>query len=107
MKVIRITAKKDGFRRAGLTHPARAVEYPAEKFSAGELEALRAESMLVVQELEISEPVTAPELKPLAAEPEAAAQATTLPAEDGDKAKEAEDGGKAATSGSGKPKAGK
>jgi len=56
MKVIRITAKMDGFRRAGLTHPARAVEYPAEKFSAGELEALRTEPMLVVQELDVPEP---------------------------------------------------
>ena len=56
MKVIRITAKMDGFRRAGLTHPARATEYPAERFTAAERDALKAEPMLVVQELDVPEP---------------------------------------------------
>jgi len=76
-KIIRITAKKDGFRRGGLAHPARAVEYPAEKFSAGELEALRTEPMLVVQELDVPDPAA--------------------PAENGEKGKEAGDGGKPKT----------
>ena len=50
--MIRITAKKDGFRRAGVAHPKVAVEYPDDRFSKEELEALRAEPQLVVGILE-------------------------------------------------------
>ncbi|SNS05680.1 hypothetical protein SAMN04488503_2483 [Humidesulfovibrio mexicanus] len=46
-----ITAKKDGFRRCGVAHPARPVEHADGTFSSEQLEILKAEPMLVVQEL--------------------------------------------------------
>jgi hypothetical protein len=52
-KIIRITAKRDGFRRAGLTHSSQAVDHKAEDISAKQLAALKAEDMLVVQELDL------------------------------------------------------
>ena len=53
--LIRITAKKDGFRRAGIAHPATATEYPVKQFSKAELERLKADPMLVVEELSAPE----------------------------------------------------
>lgn len=47
--MIIITAKKDGFRRCGLAHSARPVEYPDEAFSPEQLAELQAEPMLVVE----------------------------------------------------------
>jgi hypothetical protein len=47
--MIRITAKKDGFRRGGISHPAAATEYPDNKFTPAELEVLKKEPMLVVE----------------------------------------------------------
>jgi hypothetical protein len=52
-KVYRITSKKDGFRRAGLSHPARAVDHPADSLTPEQLDALMAEPRLVVQELDL------------------------------------------------------
>lgn len=49
--MIRITSKKDGFRRAGMAHPATTKEYPDGHFKPEQLKALRAEPMLVVEEL--------------------------------------------------------
>ena len=48
--LIRITAKKDGFRRAGMTH-AGTREYPDGAFTAEALAALKAEPMLVIEEI--------------------------------------------------------
>ena len=48
--MIRITAKKDGFRRAGMTH-AGTREYPDETFTVEALAALKAEPMLVIEEI--------------------------------------------------------
>ena len=50
VKTIEITCKRPGFRRAGIAHPAKA-SYPADRFTAAELAALRAEPMLVVLEV--------------------------------------------------------
>ena len=47
-QLIRITAKREGFRRAGITHPTTPTEYPLERFAPEQLEALQAEPMLVV-----------------------------------------------------------
>lgn len=47
-----ITAKKDGFRRCGMAHSSDAVKHPDGTFTAEELEILKAEPMLVVQELD-------------------------------------------------------
>lgn len=49
--MIRIRSKKDGFRRCGMAHPAGPVEYPNEKFTPAQLKILRAESMLLVEEI--------------------------------------------------------
>jgi len=51
MPVIIITAKKDGFRRCGMAHPASAVEHKDGTFTEEQLAILKAEPMLVVQEL--------------------------------------------------------
>ena len=47
----RITARVDGFRRGGMAHPAKPVEYPANAFTAKQIKALEAEPMLVVEKL--------------------------------------------------------
>ena len=49
--MIRIRSKQDGFRRCGMPHPTEPVEYPDDKFSKEELEILKAEPMLVVEEV--------------------------------------------------------
>ena len=47
--MIRITAKKDGFRRCGVAHPKSATDHPDNRFTAEQLKILQAEPMLVVQ----------------------------------------------------------
>jgi hypothetical protein len=49
--MIRITSKKDGFRRCGIAHSSSPTDYPDDQFSKKELKRLKAESMLIVQEL--------------------------------------------------------
>ena len=50
--ILRITAKKtDGFCRAGKHHPAESTDHKASKFTPEQIEALKAEPMLVVQEI--------------------------------------------------------
>jgi hypothetical protein len=49
--MIRISSKKEGFRRCGVAHGRRPVEYPDDHFSADELVILRAESMLEVEDI--------------------------------------------------------
>lgn len=46
-----VVSKRDGFRRAGREWSGT-MEVPAADFTAGELEALRSEPMLVVREAE-------------------------------------------------------
>lgn len=50
--MIRITAKKDGFRRGGVAHPAKATDYADDRFTKAELKALAAEPMLTVEVLD-------------------------------------------------------
>lgn len=45
---VTVTARRDGFHRCGVPHPASPVEYPAGHWSEEQLERLRAEPMLVV-----------------------------------------------------------
>lgn len=47
-KVIDITAKRDGFRRAGIAHSEATTTYPLSKFTQAQLEQLQNEPMLVV-----------------------------------------------------------
>jgi hypothetical protein len=56
MKILRIIAKKPGFRRAGLAHPDHAVDHRLDAFTPDEVEALKSETMLVVQELDVPDP---------------------------------------------------
>lgn len=55
-KIIRITAKVNGFRRCGVAHSDVATDYDAVRFSKEQLEILKAEPMLVVQESEQDDP---------------------------------------------------
>lgn len=48
--MITITAKVDGFRRAGMAHPASVTEHPGDAFTPEQLDALKSEPMLVVEE---------------------------------------------------------
>lgn len=54
--MIRITAKQANFRRAGIAHPATPTAYPNDDFTAEQLDALRAEPMLVVEVLPDAKP---------------------------------------------------
>lgn len=56
MQFVQITARQEGFRRAGLAHPARPMVHPADAFTADQLAALEAEPMLVVARLELADP---------------------------------------------------
>ncbi|MGE0256934.1 MAG: HI1506-related protein [Alphaproteobacteria bacterium] len=54
--VIRIVARpKAGFRRAGVHHPAHAVDHAPGHFTKEELAALKADPNLVVTEVEVGE----------------------------------------------------
>lgn len=64
MKMIRVIAKKDGFRRAGRAWSG-STEVPASEFSEAQIEQLQAESdkpagQLVVQEFDQAEEKKAP-----------------------------------------------
>lgn len=52
-----ITAKRAGFRRCGIAHPASATEHEDGAFTKEEIEILKAEPNLVVQEVEDKKPV--------------------------------------------------
>lgn len=54
-----ITAKKDGFRRCGMAHPASPVEHKDGTFTEEQLATLKAEPMLVVQEVADANPLAA------------------------------------------------
>ncbi|MBE2888951.1 HI1506-related protein [Geobacter anodireducens] len=49
--MIRITSKQAGFRRCGVAHPAEPTDYPDDRFTAKDLAVLKAEPMLVVEEI--------------------------------------------------------
>lgn len=54
--MIRIKSKKDGFRRCGVAHPSTETTYPDNRFSEKELEILKAEPMLLVEEIPDADP---------------------------------------------------
>jgi len=49
--MIRITSRKDGFRRCGVAHSREATDHPDNRFTADQLKILKEESMLVVVEV--------------------------------------------------------
>lgn len=61
--MIRIRSKQDGFRRAGTAHPAETTEYPDDHFTAHQLAELKAEPMLVVEEVADKKPAKKAEEK--------------------------------------------
>ncbi|MDT0496523.1 HI1506-related protein [Algiphilus sp. W345] len=57
---IRITAKpREGFRRAGMHHPATAVDHPIDTLSDEDIAALKGEPRLIVETVEIDTPAPA------------------------------------------------
>jgi hypothetical protein len=56
---LRIVAKRDGFRRAGIAHSSSAKDHPISNFTEEQIEALKDEPNLVVVEVELE-----PEPKP-------------------------------------------
>lgn len=56
VQVLRVTAKRDGRRRAGIDHPAAPVDHPADAFTAEQIAQLKADDQLVVQEVEVDVP---------------------------------------------------
>lgn len=57
--MIEITAREDGFRRAGMAHTSRTRTYPDDFFTPEQLEQLKAEPMLVVRAVVDEEDQTA------------------------------------------------
>jgi len=53
--MIRITSKREGFRRCGVAHSKAAVDWPDDRFSEEELATLKAEPMLLVTEIKVEE----------------------------------------------------
>lgn len=49
--MIKITSKRHLFRRCGIAHPKGAAEYPDSNFSRKELDILKKEPMLIVEEI--------------------------------------------------------
>lgn len=49
--MIKITAKKDGFRRAGMAHPASPTLHADDAFTPEQLAAIETEPMLVVEHI--------------------------------------------------------
>lgn len=54
--MIRITSKREGFRRCGIAHSRAAVDYPDDRFSPEEFAVLKAEPMLLVVEIQEQPP---------------------------------------------------
>jgi hypothetical protein len=52
-KILRITSRTHGFRRCGVAHPSKAVDHPLGKFTEQQIELLKAEPELVVQEMDV------------------------------------------------------
>jgi len=53
---IRITSKKNGFRRCGIEHPDQTVVHPDGTFTPEQIKQLKAEPMLIVEEVPENKP---------------------------------------------------
>jgi len=56
IKFLRITARHDGFRRAGIEHRATPVDHPLDSLTKDQIAQLKGEPGLVVIEVEIDGP---------------------------------------------------
>lgn len=54
VKALRVTARRDSFRRCGRKFGAEPVDIPLSELKKGEAETLKADKQLVVQEVEIA-----------------------------------------------------
>lgn len=54
-KKIRIVSKKEGFRRCGMAHSEEPTFHDPGAFNKRQLEALRAEPMLIVDEVDVAD----------------------------------------------------
>lgn len=70
-KMIEITAKRDGHRRAGMAHSATPTQHEAGVFDEDQLQMLMDDPQLVVREIEAAEPKAPPAPAPKAPEPNA------------------------------------
>lgn len=62
--VLRITAKpREGFRRAGMHHPPKAVDHPIDTLSDEAIAALKGEPRLIVEVAEVEASAPAPAKK--------------------------------------------
>lgn len=61
--MIKITSKRDGFRRCGIPHPKGPTEYHDERFSKKELKILKDEPMLSVEHIDDKKIIKTPPLK--------------------------------------------
>lgn len=52
-KILRITSKRDGFRRGGMAHPATATDHAIDAFTKEQLAQIKAEPMLTVEEIDV------------------------------------------------------
>lgn len=53
--MIRITSRKEGFRRCGVVHSTEPTDHPDEKFTADELDRLMSEPMLMIEVFDADE----------------------------------------------------
>ena len=60
--MIQVTSKQEGFRRCGVSHPARPTDHPDGNFTEEQIEILKAEPMLTVVEIEDAVKLTANEV---------------------------------------------
>ncbi|EGY02283.1 hypothetical protein AZA_35019 [Nitrospirillum viridazoti Y2] len=84
---LRITAKKPGFRRAGIAHPGHPVDHEIDKLTLDQIEALVREPNLVVHHVDLT---PAPASEEDGATPPAETIDAPAPAETGGKGKSKE-----------------
>jgi len=60
MEILRITARRDGFRRGGIAHPAQPVDHPVDSLTDDQIGAIVAEPMLVVERVTVPDPAPPP-----------------------------------------------
>ncbi len=88
--MIRIKSKQAGFRRCGIAHAEKTVEYPDDKFTPEQLAILKAEPMLIVEVVPAKTKESAPppsEPLPAQAMEEKAAEIGKEPVKSGKKGK--------------------
>jgi hypothetical protein len=86
--MIRVKSKQAGFRRFGIAHSEKAVEYPDGKFTPEQLAILKAEPMLIVEIVgESLPPLPADHLTDAAPYPDKPVESGNEPAKTGKKGK--------------------